>query len=314
MRKVVVCGVTMLLSSAVSARAEPFSGDGTTVFKNNAFSADVSVGALRGKIKEFVFNPDGSLLSQLNWRLDNVAVVSGGLAWSPINWFTLGVRGRTNLSDSGTSDDFDFPGALCGIDGPYCLSNSENTRVDNADSIDIYGSATLYQKNGLKLSGLAGFRLDHYGFTAIGGTSNYSLPFPNSPSIIYDQWWEVPYVGLEASGQWNKFSLQARITGSLWADGRDRDDHRFRELLFTEDFRSSNYAGVSVKAGYAVAENILLTAGYDYDRWFLATGLTTITEYGDGPNAPAITYPATSGYGGGSAETHTISAGVKVSY
>lgn len=310
MRKVFAVSFGLTVLSSIPAVAEPAAGQDFGQLKFGDFHAAIAFGVLRGEANEYVYNPDGSVLSRLIWQFDNDAVVQGSLAWSPVEWATIGVRGRTALSGESTLNDFDYPGDICGIEGPFCQSTSPNTVLRNADQIDVFVNARFYEFQGVTLSGVAGYRFDHFAFAARGGTSNYAPPFPDEIGITYDQRWQAPYFGLQADGQWNRFSLEARVTGSLWVDGRDSDNHVFREVQFQENFQQSDLIAASIKAGYVIADNLSLTLGYDYDRWFTAKGSTTITEYGTGL-AP-ITFDGDAA--GANAETHTITVGVKYAY
>jgi outer membrane protease len=56
------------LASASGALAQTIDPKLSTSTTGAGWSADASIGVLYGKGQEFVYNPDGSTVSQLDWR------------------------------------------------------------------------------------------------------------------------------------------------------------------------------------------------------------------------------------------------------
>jgi outer membrane protease len=301
--------IVAFASSDAACAAGPFKDNERQEYKTERVSADMAIGVMSGKANEFVFDSNGALISKLIWKYDNNAVLSGGVAVTPFQNFTIGLRGRTSLTGASTMDDFDFPGAICGVTGPLCQSHHENTTLKTATSVDVGAAYALYNRAQFKLSGVAGYRWDHSAWDASGGTSNYAPPFPNVSVIAYDQWWEAPYLGVEVAGRWERLSLQARAIGSLLAHSDDRDDHKLRTLLFSDDFRRSDMVSTNVKVAYEVFQRASVTIAWDYDRWFTAKGSTVMQNYATGSTQ---LFPGDAA--GASSETHTISLGLQYKY
>lgn len=304
----------MLTAAALASSGTAFAGgslkdDEKYEYKSERFSADIAIGVMNGKANELVFSPNGALISKLIWKYDNNMTLSGDVAVTPFHRFTIGLRGRTNLTGNSTMDDFDFPGSVCGIAGPVCQSHHEDTTLKTATSVDLYTAYAVYKTERFKLSGIAGYRWDHSAWDARGGTSNYTAPFPNISVIAYDQWWEAPYLGIQAAGHWDRFGLQARVIGSFWAQGNDRDDHKLRTLLFKDDFNRSDMVSTNVKASYALFQFASVTLGWDYDRWFTAKGPTVVRNYASGLTE---VYPGDAA--GANSAAHTVSVGMQYKF
>lgn len=297
---------TILLSVFVSAPVA--ASDPTMPVQDRGWSADLSIGAMNGEANELVYNPDGSTLSRLIWTFDNVVVLNGALSYR-WNWLTLGAKGRINLTDDSTMDDYDFPGLICGIPGPFCRSHHENTTLEHSRMLDLHASAAFLRANGITMEAVAGYKWDNNSWVAVGGTSNYAPPFPNIPVISYEQWWQAPYLGLAATAGWDKWRFGGRVIGSIWAKGHDEDDHHLRTLLFKENFDRSDMLAVNLEAGYEIMHGTSLTLGYDYERYFTAKGPTTILDYSTGATAFIPGDAA-----GGNSETQTVTVGVKIDF
>lgn len=203
---------------------------------DTGLSVDLSIGVMNGEANEVVYNPNGSVLSHLIWTFDNVVVLNGNLNYK-WNWLNFGVKGRVNITDDSTMDDFDFPGAICGISGPFCQSHHENTSVERALMLDLYAGAELLRVGQFGLQGVIGYKWEHNSWSARGGVSNYTLPFPNIPVISYEQWWEAPYFGLQASGEWDSVVVQCACHRFILGKGTRRRQSSLADAALCGKFR-----------------------------------------------------------------------------
>ncbi len=100
------------------------SGFGDTVFAQQVPSlgppaisgiiTEYSVGVLNGKAQEFVYNPNGSTGSRLDWTMTNVVMFNAGASFRPLPWLVLGINGSTNLEGAGGKmGDYDFDTGFC---------------------------------------------------------------------------------------------------------------------------------------------------------------------------------------------------------
>lgn len=274
-------------------------------------TVDASIGALQGRGKEFVFDPNagGRTVSKLVWEMEAVGMANAALQYRPWSWLMVGARGSINLSHSGQLDDFDYNIGICPPTpngGDLCHSNSPNTRTQDVQMLDAFLAGRFLNAGGLNFSAVAGYKIDHYKWQAYGGTANYGI-LPPGLGITYDQWWQAPYLGLAVDGQWGKVGMSARVYGSPWSDGNDRDHHHLRSLIFREPDVGGGFAGADLGFNYQVSENVRVTADYRYQRWFLGKGPTRVEDlFGGGVGV----FPGDSG--GASNESHALSLGLKV--
>ena len=273
-------------------------------------STEMAIGVLNNKAQEFVYNPNGSVLSRLDWKTNDAVMLNTHTTMRLYPWLTLGLKGSTNLSGNAKMDDFDFDLVGCPASTPghtECHSNSP-TKLRQAMMFDIYASGQFAEFSGFRMNALAGYKADFYRWQAFGGTANYLTPpaLPPGVGISYEQNWTAPYLGLGGSWQTGSWSLNGRVIGSLWAKGDDRDQHHLRSLLFTEDFGRSTFIGADVGVGYRLSQSASLTLNYGYQNWQTAKGPTTTSL---GPiNLGTTNYDA----GGGNNVSHMVSLGVKI--
>lgn len=61
---------------------------------SDSVTTSLSVGVLNGKSRELVYDTDtGRKLSQLDWKIKNVATLRGDFSWEPYSFMTLDVFG-----------------------------------------------------------------------------------------------------------------------------------------------------------------------------------------------------------------------------
>lgn len=79
-----------MMISAISGTAYADSEQLIPDFSPESFSASASAGMLSGKSNELVYDEiTGRKISQLNWKIKNVAIVKGDLSWNPYSFLTL---------------------------------------------------------------------------------------------------------------------------------------------------------------------------------------------------------------------------------
>ena len=264
----------------------PATGPEPMVQSLGPVSIETSIGIMQGEANEYVYRNDGSTLSQLVWAFDNDVVFNGGIALRPFNWLTVGLRGRTNLSSGSTMDDYDWyrPGesGYVTCPGGHCHSHHPDTPLTSYLSVDGYLAASFYANRWIAFKALAGYKRDSQSWKAFDGPANYYNYRPGRLSISYKQVWKAPYLGLQLDSAWQRWTLGARIIGSWWVDGEDRDNHHVRTLLFTESFGQSDMIGANARLGYRMSEHWTLIGDYDLQKWNLATGPTTELDYSSG--------------------------------
>lgn len=255
-------------------------------------SVDTYIGFMRGESKELVYrnaNTD-DLLSELIWDFKNTLVLGGNIKIQPSDMFSVNLGAWKILGDNSEMDDFDYniPGCPVGGTGTQCHSNHPNTEVDGF-SFEASIEANLYKSDSLTLGVLAGYKRDHFEWVAIGGTSNYSPPFPDIPVISYEQDWSAPFLGVSGALSMGNLTLSGRAIGSLWVSATDRDIHHLRStggLQFDEDFGGgSKMIGLDMKAAYQMTDALSVFGALHYQNYFTTKGSTLVTDIDTGATA-----------------------------
>jgi len=268
------CAATfMLAATAAGAQTPPKSW--TSGMED--MRVDLSIGTLNGHGREYVLNPDGSSMSMLRWDMRNIAMFNAAVAYRPLSWLALELRGVTNLSGSSHMDDYDWNISQCppvSGGGTYCESNHADTVLRNAWMLDAFAAARFLSTGSVHLSAIAGYKHDFYRWQATGSVSNYAPPSVAS-SISYDQSWRAPYVGIGIDAEHGPWSLRGRLIASVWASSTSKDIHHNRATLFVDRTGPSQMMAAELGVGYRLSRSLILTLDYRYQAWRLSTGRST---------------------------------------
>jgi outer membrane protease len=298
----VVCAVSAVAllsfasasSHAADLAIQPVSAPLVPVAANMVFSAEVFGGYLTGLAREYVYQVpgNGTKLSQLNWQIDNAAVLGARFTFQPWDWLSLRTGGWTTVASDNAMDDFDWMNGYNGFDSWTDWSHSQDTELTKAFQIDASAAARIYQSGPFELSALAGYRFmtlkmneygGHYIYSANGGFRNAVGNFdPNELGIAYQQWWHTPYLGIGAAYTAGATKLHAEVIASPFVMSHDKDHHNMRNLVFKEQFDADWMVGVTVGAEYALTDTISLMGRAEYQKYFEALGGSTMTDAGSG--------------------------------
>ncbi len=240
------------------------------------FDFGASLGRMWGVANEHAYYQDGSQLSKLTWRYDNDTFVGGSAAWRPLDWLSVGVAGRTNMSGKSVMNDYDY--GISGCPGEICHSYHDDTLLTRMYVLDVHGAATLPVTSAISVGAIGGYRKESSKWQARGGIANYGM-LPSGLAIEYEQNWSAPYAGVEAKVVYDRFSVAGKLIGSLWAHGHDADNHHWTSTLYEDAFGQSSMFEASATVAYQLAESWSVQAEYEYRRWRTAKGPTTTTYY-----------------------------------
>ena len=282
-------------------------GRSASLLDEQSLSISIGIGYERGTANEYVYNPDGSKLSQLIWKYDNIPVLKGQLDWNAAPGLRFSASTAINLGQSSTMDDWDWGDDTC--PDYICHSHHNDTRLRQQTSFDLSVSKELADFNPIKFSVLAGYRFDYSKWEAWGGWANYDPePFPNTLVIRYEQWWQTPYIGVHLQADHGKWHYQGQLAGSWWVQSHDRDDHRLTTTLFLEQFHPTEMIAVSSEIGYQIEKSISLNLSYEYRRYGTGKGVTKWHDYSLGE------YGGGDGYDDAGANNITQNIGLSVRY
>jgi outer membrane immunogenic protein len=268
---------------------------------------EYSIGVMRGQAQEYVYNPNGSTLSRLNWNFDNVSMFNSRTTVHLTPWLAIGFRGAMNLTGDATMRDEDYGLVGCPAAGTstYCESN-HTARLRRAHMLDASIAARLYESAGFALRVVGGFQHDHYRWEAIGGTANYGV-LPPGHVITYSQTWQAAYLGAALDYTRGAWTLNGRLVGSPWATAANRDLHHVRSTLFHDTAKGANFISGELGLAYRFNPFFSLKADYRFQQWGLGKGPMTERSLAD-RTTNHYTYDAA----GAANTSHMLSLGFKV--
>ncbi|HDR2363309.1 TPA: omptin family outer membrane protease [Enterobacter asburiae] len=284
----------------------------TPDFSPDSLAVSASAGMLSGKSHEMVYDEaTGRKISQLDWKIKNVAILKGDITWDAYSFLTLNARGWTSLaSGSGHMDDYDWMNEKQSSWTDH--SSHPATNVNYANEYDLNVKGWILQGDNYKAGVTAGYQETRFSWTATGGTYNYDNGayqgnFPaGERGIGYSQRFSMPYIGLAGQYRFNDFEFNALFKFSDWVRAHDNDEHYMRDLTFREKTTDSRYYGASVDAGYYVTPHAKVFAEFTYSSYEEGKGGTQIIDTNTGDSG------SISGDAAGiSNHNYTITAGLQ---
>lgn len=260
----------------------------TPDFSPESLAVSASAGMLSGKSHEMVYDEaTGRKISQLDWKIKNVAILKGDITWDAYSFLTLNARGWTSLaSGSGHMDDYDWMNAKQSSWTDH--SSHPATNVNYANEYDLNVKGWIFQGDNYKAGVTAGYQETRFSWTATGGTYNYDNGayqgnFPaGERGIGYSQRFSMPYIGLAGQYRFNDFEFNALFKFSDWVRAHDNDEHYMRDLTFREKTTDSRYYGASVDAGYYVTPHAKVFAEFTYSSYEEGKGGTQVIDTNTG--------------------------------
>ena len=261
---------------------------GTITIDNHVvqISGHIGVGHLNGNATEIVYNTNGTKLSELTWSMDDIYMLNIGGSITPTHWLKINADFWFKLNDgSGNMNDYDW--LVSGFSDWTHWSHHEDVPLDKGTMFDINAEIPFYSHQETTFTAIVGYKRENWGWKAYGGDYIYSTTtlrdtkgsFPDGQlGISYEQWWDVPYIGIGFTSHLNNWDLAGRLIGSTLVDSKDEDTHHLRNLLFEENFGSSSMFGVDFTATYNITPQLGITGALKYFAYDEATGSTTITN------------------------------------
>lgn len=260
----------------------------TPDFSPDSLAVSASAGMLSGKSHEMVYDEaTGRKISQLDWKIKNVAILKGDITWDAYSFLTLNARGWTSLaSGSGHMDDYDWMNEKQSSWTDHSSHPATNVNYANEYVLNVKG--WILQGDNYKAGVTAGYQETRFSWTATGGTYNYDNGayqgnFPaGERGIGYSQRFSMPYIGLAGQYRFNDFEFNALFKFSDWVRAHDNDEHYMRDLTFREKTTDSRYYGASVDAGYYVTPHAKVFAEFTYSSYEEGKGGTQIIDTNTG--------------------------------
>lgn len=288
MKKYMISLFLFAFTETVTARAENIKDPHAMSFDTDSITISTSLGWLGGESKEYVYDPDtGRKISELNWKINNAAIINGDIAWEPLSWLTLNARGWTTLATSGAGmDDYDWLNASQSHWTHW--SNSPNTRLNYANEFDVNAKAWLVKQQDYRVGAVVGYQQTRFSWTAFGGHYQYDNgnnvgDFPRDErGIGYQQKFSMPYVGLTGGYRYRDVEFNALLKFSSWVKAKDNDEHYMRGLTFLEKNSGSNFYSASVNVGYYVTANAKVFTEFTWNKYSQGKGGTQMIDHESG--------------------------------
>lgn len=268
---------TAFILAALPARGLEAGGGPESVvgtWKNVQVTVQTSIGQLNGEAREVVYywdNGNRQKLSELFWDLESLTM--GGItASAKIHGryhLSFGYWGALNAGD-GQMDDYDWliPG------GDWTHWSLSDVEVDQGSLMDLNTSIDAWRGHGLTLSGIVGYRQntwswhDHgirhiysvYGFRDDVAEDDYST------LITYRQTIRIPYAGMQATGDFDRFQLRAYGAYSPFVSADDFDHHIYFDDEYEETFSGGQFLGLGVACSWRPWRNLFVTIAFDYQN------------------------------------------------
>lgn len=219
-----------LMMAMLSGTAYADSTQLTPNFSPESVTVSTSAGMLSGKSHEMVYDAGtGRKVSQLDWKIKNVAILKGDISWDAYSFLTLNARGWTSLaSGAGHMDDYDWMND--NQSGWTDHSSHPSTNVNYANEFDLNAKGWVFQNENYKAGVMAGYQETRFSWTATGGSYNYDNgaytgEFPaGERGIGYSQRFSMPYIGLVGQYRINDFEFNALFKFSDWVRAHDNDE------------------------------------------------------------------------------------------
>ena len=289
-------------AAILSAPAPAFAGDMQLqpgIFSDPEFEPTVTLGAsvsrVSGQANEYVYKNDGNYkLSELNWKIENVVMLNAEVAVRLTPWLGFKLAGGTKLAGDSEMDDYDWIEPAT-TDWSH-WSHHPDTTVIEANRADASANLSLFRHPNFSLDAIGGVRWNAWGFSAYGGHYIYTTETDGfrgsegdfdsgSAGITYKQSLITPYLGLQVNLLFERFYLDASVSGSPFSFAFNRDEHHMRiveidkekyELLFRDSMHNGSYVDYKIGGGWKYSDRVSITASWEREVFAHTMGSSTI--------------------------------------
>lgn len=282
------------------------------IFSDEKTSIEFKYGTLSGTANEIVYRSSSSdkKLSELIWNLDNINLIGVGTSYNINENRSINFDFYMN-TDTGKSDMTDYDWTNYSSSNWTHWSNSP-TDITKLYKLDLNFKYISSFRENLDFFIMAGYKLDIYKWVAIGGEYIYpseSGTLDDIPVISYNQYFNVPYIGVGTAMNISNFSFKLKLLYSEAVIAKDEDTHHLRDLYFEEYFEGGKMLEISLSGECNFTDNFKLIGSLDYSKYYINKGYTVETNLATG---------STTTYGLGSAgienTTNMITMGVNYKF
>lgn len=256
----------------------------SSCYKYDSINFDLGLGVMAGESKEYVYEQYSShKISELDWKINSSWIIKGQINADVLSWLTVNVSGwNTIVKGDAYMNDYDW---LFSNQSSWSHhSYHENTRLKNANEIDVKGIGWFINNYNVKLGVLAGFEWSSFSYLANGGCYSYyngviTGCFPANEKVIgYRQRFATPIIGLSGKFTRNDFEFSGDIKYGPWVTASDTDEHYLRNLIFKERGTNAKFYSADLTAGYYICSSTKLFLQGVINEFTNARANTTITS------------------------------------
>jgi plasminogen activator len=273
---------------------------------NTKYKVKIGISILNGRSDEFVYRTNGTKLSELNWRFDNVKLLNIAYA-KPLGRVNFEVDIFKNITnEKSIMDDYDWLSEKTHPDDWTNWSHHENTTIEDVLKVDLGLKYHLRKFKKINLYVKLGYKHDRFKWVARNnGTYIYTSSDAGSnpetyennfrdiettsqnkdKGITYQQYFNSLYytVGIDDFKPLSKLkiplTIQAYIQYSNFVSATDEDIHHNRDLKFIEVMEDNgdmiNYLfGIT----YNINKKIDIELNYEENEYRFSRGYSDITR------------------------------------
>ena len=258
----------------------------------------ISMGWLQGKTSEFVYKPDTTTLSQLDWHIKPTPIAKVALSWDAGHYLTFGLNGWTTFSPQESEmDDYDWKDADKNTWSDH--SFHPNTTLHYANSLESSLTAWLVRNDSFRFGLVAGYQISTYSWSAMGGQYSYdngqhSGNFADDKKVAsVKQRYDLPYVGLSTSFRKGDVEWSASAKYSNAAKGQLDDAHYLKGIDFQDRVEKGTFYAATLSVAHYTGPRTKMFAELGWNYYEEARGQGTVTN----ANTKAQSKSALSGVG-----------------
>jgi outer membrane protease len=254
------------------------------VFWDPNFTPKISMGAAFGQMdatgREYVYDKVGNRISQLHYISHQVGTIGAHMGMKLTPWLSAKIEGNIALDGDSESDDFDWLDPISYEAGDWThYSYSGDTSIDGMHQIGATGRLELFRHPNFELGMLAGYRWDHFGWSARGGNYTYSSMNDDGTrdgyrdvkgaiaagvkGLSYELDYLTPFVGLAAGGTIGRFRLEGEYKYSQWGELDVTDKHYLRGFAARNSMSGVEVHDWRIGGSYEIKPGLRLNGNFE---------------------------------------------------
>jgi outer membrane protease len=241
-------------------------------------------GVMTGTAHEFVYDTDGTKLSELVWDMQQNYTISADLNYRAGPRWSVAASGTLGINGNNYMNDWDWIGRPATAAWTH-HSWHDDTGLDHYFALDANVAYDFAASDALDLKVLGGAKYTDLQWTARGGCYIYSWTSfrgdrgcfkDGEKGITYEQSLPAVYGGFGAGTSVGALSISGQIVGGLTVGANDLDHHWLRSLVFLDEIGVAPYLGAQAQVAYQFTDRIGMNVVAQFDKHFEGRGPTKL--------------------------------------